>query len=119
MITDEQAHKFSERWITDWNSHDVDAIIEHYADNIEFHSPLITLLKFNDEGKITTKAELRAYFQKGLNAYPDLKFKLKKVFIGSNSIVLYYISVNNKLAAEVFELNESGKAVRVMCNYSN
>jgi hypothetical protein len=119
MITNEQAHEFAERWICDWNNHDVDAVIEHYADNVEFYSPLIGILKFNETGRITNKAELKSYFQKGLNSYPDLRFKLKKVFKGTNSIVLYYVSVKGRLAAEVFELDESNKVVKVLCNYSD
>jgi hypothetical protein len=119
MITAEQAHDFAKQWINAWNSHDIDAIIEHYADDVEFHSPFIRLLNFNVGGTITNKTELKSYFQKGLTAYPDLQFQLHGVFTGTQSVVLYYTSVNGKLAAEVFELNDAGRASKVLCNYSN
>lgn len=108
---------FAKEWIESWNNHDIDSIMLHYEENLEFQSPFISLLNFNNTGIINSKQELKKYFEIGLNAYPDLNFKLKKVFTGVNSIVIYYESVNNKMAAEVFFLNNKGKAVKVLCHY--
>lgn len=119
MITTDTAKEFALEWINSWNSHDLNSIMEHYDDKIEFHSPFIPLLKFNDTGIIKSKADLAKYFKIGLDAYPDLKFKLHNVFTGINTVTIYYTSVNNRMAAEVFSLNEQGKATKVFCNYSN
>ena len=113
----EMAKKFAEEWIKSWNNHDLEAILSHYSDEIEFYSPIISLLKFNDTGYITNKSVLKKYFEVGLNAYPDLYFEFHNYFTGINTIVLYYTSVNGRLSAEVFELNDEGKAVKVYCNY--
>lgn len=118
MITTEHAKQFAEEWIHSWNSHSIDAIMQHYAENIEFHSPFIPLLKFNDTGMICDKQQLKDYFAVGLRSYPDLRFTLHNVFAGINTVVIYYTSVNGRMAAEVFELNANGKAVKVYCNYS-
>ena len=118
MITSEVAYKFVQDWVEAFNNHDIDAILEHYAEDIEFYSPFIPLLKFNEEGVIKTKADLKNYFDKGLSTYPDLHFKLHNLFTGVNTIVIYYTSVGNRLATEVFELNSLGKAVKVFCNYA-
>lgn len=118
MTTDEKAKNFAEEWIKAWNDHNLDAILSHYSDQIEFYSPFIPLLKFNETGLITSKTELKRYFEIGLNAYPDLHFKLHNFFTGIDTVVLYYTSVNGRLAAEVFQLNEEGKAVKVFCNYA-
>ncbi len=117
-MTEEQAKKFTEQWIHSWNSHDLNAILEHYSDNIEFYSPMIALLKFNEKGLITNKKELREYFQIGLNAYPNLQFQLHNFFTGVTTLVIYYTSVNGRMATEVFEMNDEGKANRVFCNYT-
>ena len=118
MITQEAANNFAEEWINAWNSHNIENILEHYETDIEFHSPLIPLLKFNDQGVINNKTDLKKYFEIGLNTYPDLHFKFHHCFVGINSIVIYYTSVNGRLSAEVFELNENRKAKRVLCNYA-
>lgn len=109
---------FVHHWVQAFNDHDLDSIMTHYADELEFYSPLIPLLNFNQDGRITTKAELRRYFQIGLNTYPDLHFKLHHYFTGINSVVIYYTSVNNRLAAETFQLNAAGKVIGVFCHYS-
>ncbi len=119
MITKEMALSFTEAWINAFNSHRLELILEHYADELEFYSPFIQLLNFNTEGVIRNKADLKKYFSIGLTTYPDLHFTLHQYFVGVNSLIIYYASVNNKLAAETLELNEHGKAVRVFCHYAN
>lgn len=118
MITEEMAQAFAAAWINAWNSHNLERILEHYENDVEFYSPLIRLLNFNNEGVIKNKADLKKYFETGLKTYPDLHFKLHHYFAGVHSIVIYYTSVNERLCAEVFELSESGKAKRVLCNYA-
>lgn len=118
MISEETAKHFAVQWINAWNSHSIENILEHYDEEIEFYSPLIPLLKFNDEGVIRNKSDLKKYFEIGLKAYPDLNFKFHHCFVGINSVVLHYTSVNGRIAAEVFEFNGKGKVSRVLCNYS-
>ncbi|WPR70310.1 nuclear transport factor 2 family protein [Flavobacterium sp. NG2] len=112
------AKQFAEEWIKSWNSHDIDTIMSHYANEIEFHSPFIKMLNFNDTGIISSRAELKDYFKIGLLKYPDLHFNFHKYFVGINTICISYTSVNNKEALEVFELNNEGKATKVFCNYA-
>lgn len=119
MLTIDKAKDFALDWIHSWNSHDLNSIMGHYSDTIEFHSPLILLLKFNATGIINSKKDLAKYFTMGLAAYPDLNFKLHNVFTGVNTVTVYYTSLNGRMAAEVFELNDKRKAQKVFCNYSN
>lgn len=114
----QKTKQFAVDWIRAWNNHNLDNILSHYADELEFYSPLIPLLNFNESGIITNKTDLKKYFEAGLNKYPDLHFWLHHCFAGINTLVLYYTSVNGRLAAEVFELNEAGKAIKVYCHYA-
>ena len=118
MITNETASRFVKEWIDAFKAHDLDSILHHYADAIEFYSPFIPLLQFNDEGVIRNQEALRRYFDAGLHAYPDLHFTLHNYFTGIHTIVVYYTSVNGRLAAETFQLNDEGKAVVVFCHYT-
>ncbi|MCW8930270.1 MAG: nuclear transport factor 2 family protein [Gammaproteobacteria bacterium] len=117
MITEEQAQQFAKNWIDAWNSHDIDAVISHYDDDIEYFSVFLTKLTNNTEGVLHGKENVKDYLTKGLQAYPDLHFSLKNIFMGVKSITLEYQSVNNFLAAEVFELNNKGLVSRVQCHY--
>ncbi|MDB5241766.1 MAG: hypothetical protein JWP57_2391 [Spirosoma sp.] len=117
-MTQEQAFQFANEWIAAFNGHNLISILEHYADELEFHSPFILLLKFNEAGYITSKGDLERYFQVGLSAYPDLHFTLHNVFVGIDTLVIYYTSVNGRQASEVFQLNEQDKACKVFCHYA-
>lgn len=118
MIVQNQAEIIAQKWIEDWNHHDLEAILSHYAEDIEFSSPFIIKLLGNANGKISGKNALKDYFAKGLAAYPDLKFELLATLKGVNSVVLYYRSVNNLLAAEFMEINADGLVSRVIAHYS-
>ena len=39
MITENQAIAFAEHWVQAWNSHDLDAIVSHYEDDVVLVSP--------------------------------------------------------------------------------
>lgn len=119
MIAQNEAKEFALDWIHSWNSHNLKEIMKHYDDSVEFHSPFILLLNFNETGIITSKKELESYFKIGLDTYPELTFKLHNVFTGIDTVTIYYTSVNNRKAAEVFHLNSNGKASKVFCNYSS
>ncbi len=112
------AKHFADQWIAAWNNHDIESIMAHYAEDIVFNSPFIPLLKFNETGIITNKHDLRRYFEIGLKAYPELYFDLQGIYAGISTLAIHYKSVNNRIAVEVFELNEEGKAVKVFCNYA-
>ncbi len=117
MITNEIALNFAKHWIAAWNSHMIDEIMYHYAEDIEFTSPMIAGILNQQNGNISGKTALRSYFLEGLKAYPDLNFELYHAFAGVNSVVIYYKSVKKLIAAEVFILNNAGKVTTCFCNY--
>ena len=117
MITDKQAHDFAIAWTDAWNAHDLDRVLSHYADDVEYFSVFSIKLTGNDSGVIHGKENVKDYLHKGLQAYPNLHFTLKNVFAGVGSVTLFYQSVNNLLAAEVFELNDKGLVTHVQCHY--
>lgn len=117
MLTEATAKKFAADWIKSWNDHDLDSIMSHYSEDVEYFSPFLTRLTGNSSGTVTGKAAVKEYVAKGLPAYPDLHFVLGKVYWGQRSVVLQYQSVNNLAAAEVFEFNDAGLVCRVQCHY--
>ncbi|HVZ80078.1 MAG TPA: nuclear transport factor 2 family protein [bacterium] len=112
------AQEFAKDWIKAWNSHDLNAILSHYAEDVQFTSPFIVRLMNEPTGTIHGKDKLKPYFEKGLKAYPDLKFELAEVLEGVSSVTLYYKSVKGLMAAEVMFLNEKGLVQRVVAHYN-
>jgi len=76
------------------DSHDLDAIMSHYAPEI-----VLTIAgcgeALNDlSGAVRGQLALREYFKRGVEAYPNLAFELLDVMWGLSSVVLYYKNQN-------------------------
>jgi predicted ester cyclase len=67
---------------------------------------------------VAGKAALRGYFQRGLEAYPDLHFGLEDVFVGIDSVVLVYTNQKGTRTGEFMGLSATGKVVRVIAHYN-
>ncbi len=117
-MTKNEALGLAHDWVAAWNAHDLDAILSHYDETIELTSPVAAALLGVPDGKITGKAALRAYFQRGLEAYPDLHFGLEDVFVGLHSVVLLYTNQKGTRTAEFMGLSANGKVVRVIAHYN-
>ncbi len=118
MVTRDEAWKLAKHWVAAWNAHDLDLIMTHYEDAVELTSPVAAQLLGTPDGKVVGKANLRAYFQRGLEAYPELQFRLEDVLWGVSSVVLCYKNQKETRTAEFVELSASGKVARVVANYS-
>ena len=116
-MTRDEAWSLANHWVASWNAHDLDSIMEHYEDAIELISPVAARLLGSSDGKVVGKANLRAYFQRGLEAYPELDFRLEDVLWGVTSVVLYYTNQKGTRTAEFMELSARGKVTRVVANY--
>jgi len=117
-MTKDEALNLANDWVTAWNRHDLDLIMMHYDDAIELTSPVAAQLLGISDGKVVGKANLRAYFQRGLETYPELHFRLEDVLWGVNSVLLYYTDQKGTRTAEFMELSAIGKVARVVANYS-
>jgi predicted ester cyclase len=116
-LTIDEALNLADLWVAAWNAHDLDLIMTHYEDNVELTSPVAAQLLGISDGKVVGKAGLKAYFRRGLAAYPDLHFQLADVLCGVNSVVLYYTNQKGTRTAEFMELSATGKVAKVMANY--
>ncbi|MGA8037684.1 MAG: nuclear transport factor 2 family protein [Candidatus Acidiferrales bacterium] len=117
-MTHNEAWALANHWIASWNAHDLDQIMSHYEDAIELTSPAAAQLLKLPDGKIVGKENVRAYFQRGLEAFPDLRFQLKDVLCGVNSVLFYYTNQRGTHTGEFMELSPSEKVSRVVANYS-
>jgi hypothetical protein len=112
------AKEFAKDWIDAWNSHDLDRILSHYASDVVLVSPVAAKLTGDPSGTLRGKEALRSYFQKGLELFPNLQFKLVDVMQGLSSVVLYYENQRGTKTGEFMEFNADGAVVRVVANYS-
>lgn len=114
-----EAQQFARDWIAAWNSHVLDRILEHYADNVVLTSPTAARLLNDAAGTVTGIVAPRSYFQRGIEAYPNVDFELLDVFAGLSSVVLLFKNQRGTRTAEFMEFDSAGKVVRVVANYSD
>lgn len=117
MIDRDEAWKFAHEWLEAWNQHNVELIMKHYADNIEFCSPVVQKVLGDPQGVVRGIDNLRDYFSRQLKKFSTLKFQLLDVFASPQSVVLYYKINRGLLCAEVMILNSEMKATKVFANY--
>jgi len=115
-VTRDEAWKLANHWVAAWNARDLDLIMTHYEEAIELTSPVAAKLLGTPDGRVVGKASLRAYFQRGLEANPELHFGLEDVLWGLNSVVLLYTNQKRTRTAEFMELSATGKVARVVAN---
>jgi ketosteroid isomerase-like protein len=53
------AFAFSRQWVAAWNAHDVEAVLEHFHDDVVFTSPVAAKLLPNTHGVVRGKPALR------------------------------------------------------------
>ncbi len=118
MITPDRAQRVAESWIAAWNSHDLDTIMTHYADDITFWSPMIVKLMGDSSGKIEGKDRLRAYFARGVSPESPLHFTLLQVLTGVESITVYFRRHDGVEVAEMMVLDAADHVTQVRAHYS-
>ena len=114
-----EAKKFAKEWIESWNSHDLEDIMKHYAEDIEITTPMIKLAGGIESGSLQGKQQVKAYWKKALDKIPDLHFELIDVTSGVDSVALYYKSVMNKMAIEVMFFDDNGLVIKIVAHYTN
>ena len=118
MLTEAEVRKFADDWIRAWNSHDLGAIMSHYAPEVVLISPTAAKLLGDSSGTIKGKEAVRNYFEKGLQAFPNLTFELLDVMWGISSVVLYYLNQKGSKTSEFMEFDANQKVTRVVANYT-
>ncbi|MEG4085093.1 nuclear transport factor 2 family protein [Microcoleus sp. POL10_C6] len=118
IVTEDRARELALDWVEAWNTHNLDRIMSHYAEDVILISPVAAQLLNEPSGTVTGKEALRNYFKKGLEVYPDLKFELLDVMWGVSSVVLYYINQKGTKAGEFMEVSSTGKVTKVVGHYN-
>lgn len=113
-----QFDRFAAEWLAAWNSHDIEAIMSHYAADVTVKSPFLVDAAPGSGGTVTGRDALRELYSKAFQKYPDLRFEPIRTLVSTESLVIHYRSVENLLAAETFVLDNAGKATLVLCHYA-
>lgn len=93
--------RFADAWVQAWNAHDVEAVLEHFHDDVVFTSPVATRVVPDSHGQVRGKDALRHYWTTALQALPDLHFEIVAVYRGESTLVINYRNHRGELVNEV------------------
>ena len=102
---------FADDWVRAWNDHDVEAVLAHFADDVEFCSPLVISVTGEPTGIVHGREALRDYWTRGLAERPDLHFDLDGVTVGVDAIAIHYRN-RGRRTTEVAVFDANGKVAR-------
>lgn len=115
LMTYESMMAFAERWIAHWNARDIEAVLAPFAEDAQFTSPVAG--EVVGRSALRNKAELRAYWQKGVARLSVLEFTLDRASWDERRrtlTVTYQARLNGeaKRACEIMQFDETGRQIR-------
>lgn len=110
-----EAVAYAERWADEWNRRDLDAILGHFDDGVEFTSP--KALAAVGVPTVRGKAALAEYWRIALSRIQSLRFVVNRVIWDPAALelaIIYDRDVNGvrDRAAEILAFGPSGRVVR-------
>jgi ketosteroid isomerase-like protein len=93
--------RFADGWAEAWNAHDIEAVLEHFHDDVLFTSPVAARVVPESGGVVRGKPALRAYWTTALAGMADLHFEVLGVYRGESVLVINYRNQSGGLVNEV------------------
>ncbi len=114
-MTRTEARAFADNWAEAWNRRDVDAVISHFSDDVEFTSAKAQ--KFVGRATVHGKDDLLNYWRTALQHVQELHFEIDDVVWDTETrrlAIVYRARLNGKTsrAIELFTLDSQGLVIR-------
>ena len=114
MMTHEGAQRFASRWAESWNRRDVEAVLEHFHDEVTFTSP--TALVVVGSAKVQGKPALRDYWNTAMQRIASLRFIVDRIAWDAESgelAIIYTATIdgNSRRVSENLKFDGAGFVV--------
>jgi ketosteroid isomerase-like protein len=84
------ARVFADRWISEWNQKDVEAMLTHFSESVVFTSPRAKAIV--GTSRVEGKSSLREYWTKAIDRIQTIHFTLDYVISDGDRIGIVYIA---------------------------
>jgi ketosteroid isomerase-like protein len=84
------ARAFADRWISEWNRKDVEAVLSHFSESVIFTSPRAKATVVTS--KVEGKSGLREYWTKAIDRIQTIHFTLDYVISEGDRTAIVYIA---------------------------
>jgi ketosteroid isomerase-like protein len=111
----DEAVEYTRRWTDAWNRLDVEAVLEHFDDDVIFSSP--KALAAVGMPTVRRKGALRDYWMMALQPVKSLRFTLVRVIWDpdtSELVIIYDRQIDGRCdrASEILQFGREGRVVR-------
>jgi hypothetical protein len=111
----EDARRWADDWAEAWNRRDLDAVLDHFEDEVVFSSP--RALQVLGVCTVRGKASLREYWRAAIASVGSLRFQVRRILwdpAGAELSIVYDREVDGRhdRASEVLQFGPSGRVVR-------
>jgi ketosteroid isomerase-like protein len=110
--------QLADEWIAAWNARDLEAVLRHYAEDVQFTTPVAAVVVPESGGVVRGVAALRAYWAAALPLVPDLHFDLVDVLATVDGVTIVYRNQRGQLVAETLLLRPDGLVWWAVASYS-
>lgn len=97
---------FAQNWAEEWNSHNLDRVLAHYASDVVFRSSRAAQVLPDSDGVVRGIEELRQYWSAALALVPDLHFEVLEVYAGIDTLVIRFRNQLGKVRCEVLTFRD-------------
>ncbi|HEX6638773.1 MAG TPA: nuclear transport factor 2 family protein [Steroidobacteraceae bacterium] len=96
-------NQFALEWAAAWNRRDIEAVVAHFADDVQFTSP--TALAVTGSAAVLGKSALRDYWRTAMARIDALTFTLTRVLwdAAQRELAIIYVAEINGSARSVSE----------------
>ncbi|MBZ5689288.1 MAG: nuclear transport factor 2 family protein [Acidobacteriia bacterium] len=84
------ARVFTDRWISDWNRKDVEAVLSNLSEDVVFTSPRAKAIV--GSSRVEGKSSLREYWTKAIDRIQTIHFTLDYVISDGDRVGIVYIA---------------------------
>jgi ketosteroid isomerase-like protein len=99
---------YADQWVRAWNAHDVEAVLDHFHDDVVFTSPMAARVVPESGGVVHGKGALRDYWTAASGQQPDLQFDVIGVYRGESTLVINYRNHRGQLVNGVLSFDVDG-----------
>jgi SnoaL-like domain len=121
-VDDDTVQQLQDRWLTGWNTEDLDTIMAPFAADVVFSSPFVPRVSGDPtKATITGYDALRSYVDQALRRTPGIRYTLDATYSGTEAIILLYTcylpSGTVHRGADSMRVDGDGKVVEWRCHY--
>ena len=90
MRAEIDGESFADKWISDWNRKDVEAVLSHFREDVVFTSPRAKAI-FGSP-RVEGKSKLREYWSTAVSRIQNIRFTLNYVIGNGDRMAIVYIA---------------------------